>query len=515
MGTAITTLVKKPASPTPPDQTPLHIRDFWGDAEGKRRALVDSLGMEGWNPKQRAEASQTPRGPRVYEDFTTSADQRWKLLPYEAVGGYEEWPSLDELFGVYIQGVNPNRGLVGSVIDGDAEVLSERMADYLDDTQTFAAVTTRYPELGKTRAGYDPENSRAALLRVGGFENRRLQQYVLFPLDGRHIYYETRGGLLNRARPELWDNLDGNAFLLAVPQPRRPSEARLLLSSCAFDLHVHDRGSVGFPVHVRSDVTSDGFFAVAESDLEPKANLRNAVMKACGSAWGVQDLDNQNSAIGLTRRVMHAILAATSSPQYQDDHREHLLHGEWARVPLPKDKDVFDDLVSAGELLAILLDPFKEARDAVEAVLGSATAANLAVLSREGGGTVRQGELVVEVSYYGAAKGRWRQRPAAEAEPMHAAWGDSSGDLYINKEICFKHVPRAVWEFELGGYPVVKKWLGYRHSRFRDGSPLSLREKDQLRQMVQRLAAVLALGSRLDELYARAAADAFTVDDLE
>jgi hypothetical protein len=67
-------------------------------------------------------------------------------------------------------------------------------------------------------------------------------------------------------------------------------------------------------------------------------------------------------------------------------------------------------------------------------------------------------------------------------------------------------VPQAVWTFELGGYPVIKKCLGYRQ-RSRLDRPLSLAEARHLRSMVQRIAGLLALGPELDRQYEQAAAD--------
>lgn len=40
------------------------------------------------------------------------------------------------------------------------------------------------------------------------------------------------------------------------------------------------------------------------------------------------------------------------------------------------------------------------------------------------------------------------------------AWGERTGDLFLNDEVHFAHVPEDVWLYQLGGYPVLKKWLG-------------------------------------------------------
>jgi Type ISP C-terminal specificity domain len=50
---------------------------------------------------------------------------------------------------------------------------------------------------------------------------------------------------------------------------------------------------------------------------------------------------------------------------------------------------------------------------------------------------------------------------------------ERTGDLYINAEAHFAHVPETVWTYQLGGYPVLKKWLGYRQADRHDGKPLS------------------------------------------
>jgi hypothetical protein len=72
-----------------------------------------------------------------------------------------------------------------------------------------------------------------------------------------------------------------------------------------------------------------------------------------------------------------------------------------------------------------------------------------------------------------------------------------------------------VWTYQLGGYPVLKKWLGYRQADRRDGRPLSHDERRWFRPIIQRIAALLALGPRLEGLYQEAVANAFTAEELQ
>jgi hypothetical protein len=93
--------------------------------------------------------------------------------------------------------------------------------------------------------------------------------------------------------------------------------------------------------------------------------------------------------------------------------------------------------------------------------------------------------------------------------------GEQTGDLYLNDDAYFANVPELVWTYQLGGYPVLKKWLGYRQADRRDGKPLTDDERRWFRQMVQRIAALLALGPSLDALYQETAAGAFTAEELQ
>ena len=100
-------------------------------------------------------------------------------------------------------------------------------------------------------------------------------------------------------------------------------------------------------------------------------------------------------------------------------------------------------------------------------------------------------------------------------EERYEAWGGRTGDLYISQDVFFANVPELVWRYELGGYPVLKKWLGYRQSNRRDGQPLTAGERRWFRSIVQRNAALLALGAHIDALYSSASANAFTAKELE
>jgi hypothetical protein len=510
VGTSITTLVKKggPGARTPGAR--VRLRDFWGRADAKRQALLESLGLDEAPDAVRKGWQEQPQGPRAYEDVVPSEAGMWRLVSEMASGFYDDWPALDELFPASFQGVNPNRGLDGSVIDHDPERLGRRMREYFSDAR-FEDLANAHPELCKDRARYDARETRDLVRRQSSFDGDRIVPYLVFPLDLRHIYYEPVGKLLNEKRPELWANRGDNRFLLAVPQARRISETRPLVTSGLFDLHLHDRGSVGFPLRAfeggrESDLFSKGSSRVSQSNLAPGAwaSLRKA--------YGLKGDLAGSDAEKLMRRLFALALAVGHAPRFESDHAESLAQ-DWLHFPVPKDKAVLKECATLGERVGALLDPAADVTDLLTKLLGGRRQ-HLGVIATKAVDVVRDSELIVTVTYYGAAPGKWVPRLPTEEEGTHEAWGAETGDLWLNDSVYLKNVPERVWRHELGGYPVVKKWLGYRDSKRRDGRPLSLAELEHLRGIVQRLAALLLLQEALDAAYEKAAADAFTTADL-
>jgi hypothetical protein len=337
--------------------------------------------------------------------------------------------------------------------------------------------------------------------------------YVAFPLDSRWLYYETGSKLLNRPRPDLYKNLAANEFLVTVPEPRKESETRPILLTTAFDLHLHDRGSVGFPAEVIDGHSDAGTLFAADHKPEIReANLAPAAWQALKTAWGLKGDLTGKDARRLARALNRLCLVVCHSPLYQSEHKGSLAQ-DWAHIPVPRSHDLFEESVKAGDSLALLLNPAAAASRALREVLGD-SARELAVPCRLGGGNVGENDLTIEMSFFGAAQGGWRPRAAAAGEPMFPQWGETSGDLAINDSVFFRHVPEAVWKYELGGYPVIKKWLGCRDRGRRPGVPLSVQEVAHLRSMVQRLAAVLRLQPLLDSLYERLSQGSFTAEEL-
>jgi hypothetical protein len=243
------------------------------------------------------------------------------------------------------------------------------------------------------------------------------------------------------------------------------------------------------------------------------ANLPEPAWRLLREHFGLSGERRDGDARALAGRLLRAALAVLHAPAYQADHRS-ALSADWAHLPVPKDTVLFDRLAAGGELVAQLLDANSDARDQVFAVMGEERAAHLAQLRKGDGSPIRPEDLKVTVNYWGGAKGRWVPRPFTSEEDALPAWGERTGDLCIADGVFFANVPESVWRYELGGYPVLKKWLGCRQADRRDGQPLTADERRWFRSIVQRITALLTLGERLDELYSAASEGAFTAAEL-
>jgi hypothetical protein len=508
VGTCVSTLLKRAGPHEFPSK--LFIRDFWGKADKKRTALLASLDMDSCAVGDRTKAAALPEGPRPYTEFVPSKSNGWKFAP-PSHSGFEDWPSFEDLFPKWFQGVNPNRGLDDSVIDTDHAALEHRMKDYFSD-MTFGELQKRHPALCEKRARYEPRQVRDRLRKQGTVERKKILRYVLFPFDARWIYYEPAAKFLNEARTELGKHLAENEFLVCAPQPRRVSESRPLVLKDLFDLHLHDWGSVAFPAEINPDEGIGALFTPEPEDLVSSANLAAGVWKTFSATWMLKgDLKGQAAKV-FCRALFRYCAAIAHSPKYESDHKDSLLQG-WPHIPVAKDRAQFENVVGLGDRLALLLDPLSDPTSIIKALVGK-DAKTLAVVRRVGGGPVKQSDLLVDYSYYGAATGRWDERPPADSEPLRPGWGDATGDLYLNDNVLLANVPREIWRYELGGYPVLKKWLGYRQAGRRNNAPLSLVELDDLRSIVLRVAALLALRPALDAAYEEATSGPWSVEEL-
>ena len=70
------------------------------------------------------------------------------------------------------------------------------------------------------------------------------------------------------------------------------------------------------------------------------------------------------------------------------------------------------------------------------------------------------------------------------------ALGESTFDIYLNERAFWSNAPSTVWNYKLGGYQVLKKWLSYREQSVL-GRPLTSEEAEHFTHTARRITAIL------------------------
>jgi hypothetical protein len=88
------------------------------------------------------------------------------------------------------------------------------------------------------------------------------------------------------------------------------------------------------------------------------------------------------------------------------------------------------------------------------------------------------------------------------AEEALKRLGGRTCDVYLNDVAYWRNIPKGVWEYVIGGYQVIKKWLFYREQGVL-GRPLTADEVREITNMARRIAAIRLLEPALDANYSR------------
>ena len=180
------------------------------------------------------------------------------------------------------------------------------------------------------------------------------------------------------------------------------------------------------------------------------------------------------------------------------------LRQDWPRIPMPATRDRLEASATLGRRVAALLD--------TEAPVPGVTAGQVGKeLILIGVPSVVSGEFDAKLAAgWGHAgkggitmpgRGRISPREYAETEAACATrlaqLGGRTCDVWLNDTTYWQNIPERVWEFHIGGYQVIKKWLSYRESVLLKRG-LTSDEAREVTNMARRIAALLLLGPELD-----------------
>ena len=475
VGTAIAMLVRK-AEHTPTYS--VEFRHLWGQA--KLTKLTETAESD---PSALYEVVKPPL-PLGLPFAVVAVNQDWG-----------DWPSLPDLFPTSFPGVHTGRDRF--LVDIDLDRLKKRVGDYFNMALTHQEISQLYPAAIRNSSAFSVSDGRLvrdAMLSRGGPVEGGFVRDSYRPFDNRWLYWEEDRRLLTAPSPDYWHHIfEGNVWLSSAQHLRKgESEPQACIAKHVGSFHLIERGAAMFPAWLRDEgLALDGGGEQRRPNLSPAAQRYLDRLEL-----GVEDL-------------FHHVLAVLHDPAYREANAG-ALRMEWPRIPLPGWPDG-DSPGAAAELsasaargreVARLLEPetpvpgvtVGDLRPELAAIAVPATTAGRNMAEDDFGLTAGWGHFGTGAAVM-PGQGRTVERlcnadERAALGDAAATLGDSTFDVYLNSSAYWRNVPNAVWNYKLGGYQVLKKWLSYRASGVLD-RPLLPEEVQHFTNTARRIGAIL------------------------
>ena len=489
IGTAIA-LLSKSGNATSPKHRRIWYRDFGqARAEERRLALLESL--------------DTVAIDGGYSKLEPESRLGLPFKPVAVSPDWFHWPMLPDLFPTSFPGVKTSRDAF--LVDIDVDRLRERVAEYFDPDVSHAEVARRNPGVMRNRQRFDARAIRDELLRRGGPTRSGFVRYAYRPFDTRWLYWERDTKLLDEKRAEYKPHVfDGNLCLVSQQKPRREWSPPQVISHIGC-IDLMDRSATCVPAWLSEDTLGTDTSA-ARPNLSPAARRYLECLDLT-----VEDL-------------FHHVVAVLHAPQYREANAG-ALRMEWPRIPLlhwselsvhsgteetgvaakvDEASEALASSVARGRELAALLDPETpvpgvttgQLRPEMSAIAVPATTHGHNMLGhdfglRAGWGHFGSGQAVMP----GQGRAVERAYTGSERSALGVALdtlGETTYDIYLNDNAYWRNVPVNVWNYRLGGYQVLKKWLSYRERKVL-GRELKVEEVGYFSEVGRRVGAMVLL----------------------
>ncbi len=422
----------------------VHYADIWGDRPAKYEVLSeDNVSTTKWK-------KLSPAAP-FYE-----------LVPVNrrAQNEYQEGWRVTDMFPVGSNGVQTSRDDL--VVDFDGDALVKRIEHFLDPALSDAEVRARFFGArsvgnyapGDTR-GWKVGEARAALRKVRQWR-QAVTRYLYRPCDVRLLLYHD--SMVDWPRSNVMQHLHQPNRVLCVGRAGLVTSGLWDLIFCTQHICDHNLfyrgGSLNFPLYLYSNGGLPESLFAHDNGRVPNFSTRfvEVVLAKLGLEFIADGRGNLRKTVG-PEDIFHYLYAVFHSPTYRTRYAE-FLKIDFPRLPLTSDVKLFRALASKGaELVALHLMESPK----LEGFITDCP--------------VKGDNIVEKVRYTEKNKRVW-----------------------INETQYFGGVPKAVWEFHIGGYQVCDKWLKDRKRR-----ALSYDDVMHYQKIIVALKETLRLMTEIDE----------------
>jgi hypothetical protein len=441
-----------------------------------------------WGKEKRAELLKTLNAThdKTYTRLKPALELGLPFMPAKTDSCFLQWPLLTEIFPSSFPGVKTSRDVF--LVDSDKDALLARLEKYFNKQISHEEMRRLAPAVMTDSARFKAGFVRD-VLRARGFLKRYVVRYFYRPFDVRWLYWEPETKLLDEKRAEYFQQVfGGNVWLSAGQRNRKEDFYQPQFTSVLADHHIVESNVGMFPLWLKPNPEPLTLFE-AVADGKPVANLTDMAKEF------LCDLRLANKPDSL---FYHA-LAVLHAPEYRAEN-SGALRQDWPRVPLPKSRESFLASAELGRKIAVLLDTelpvdgvTKNADSMFRTIAVLSSTANLS-LTAGWGHVGKEGATM-------PGRGKLETRGYNPDETASPLLGQSTHDVFLNESACWRNVPEKVWDYTIGGYQVIKKWLSYREFALL-GRPLTPDEAREVMQMARRIAALILLQPELDRNYA-------------
>lgn len=494
----------------------IHFRDDIDAARAveRRKQLLDSLQVKDFNSH--------------YQLANPSESNRYSFRPSKVSADYLTWTRIIDICGdERYQGLSEDRRK--ALIDIKANELAKRMKRYYDKGISWGTLKALGGPLIKSYVDFDAETVRNKVLKTEQFDASRILKYSMRPFDTQFCYYSPVRPIWRRNRPDFHEQIwEGNAFITTRLKPSGSTEGiPLSYVNGLCDYHYMTPNVVVIPIRIAPKnvaikaVTSNTKQHALKLDGIESPTIANlsTFTRSYLASLGIDNPDSDAHTAGLI--WIHALAIGYSSA-YLSENADGI-RKDWPRIPLPEKKELLEASAALGEKVAALLNTEKTVAG-VTAPPIKPEIQTIAVITREDGGQLQPKELAVTAGWGHAGqngvvmpgRGKAIERDYTVEEkrsivsgaeelgisPEEALdlLGERTFDIYLNEVAYWENIPAKVWDYTIGGYQIIKKWLSYREANLL-GRPLTSDEAREVMNMARRIAAIILLQPALDENY--------------
>ncbi len=454
--------------------------DLWGLREGKYRYLLENdISTTDW---QELDPAATPNFFFVPKALDLQKE-------------YKKGWSVTDIFPVNASGIKTHRDHF--VIDFEEERLRARIATFWDKALSDDEVRERFG-LKDTR-DWKLSEARKGLQSDKEWEDK-FTQCLYRPFDIRSIYYSRN--VVEWPRFEVMYHLmHKNVALVAARQLAARKHFVLLATQRITEISSQPFAPYNvFPLYLYTtpEETAGELFPAKEVTRKP--NLSPEFIAAVKEKLGLDFVPDGKGDLQSTfgpEDILHYAYAIFHSPTYRERYAE-FLKIDFPRLPLTSDRALFKALAEKGEELVslhLMKTPKLNGLITHFPVPGSNEVGRVSYVEK-----VTEEKKVLTDASPSSVKVFNRRLPLVfehqtqveippEPEPR------PRGRVYINKTQYFEGIEPEVWEFQIGGYQVLDKWL-----KDRKGRKLTFDDLFHHQKIVVALKETMRLMEEIDDL---------------